>query len=260
MIWFFWYYGRRYRRSGPMGPVEAIIFILIAFAYSSCNAKDYNNSRAQRTTPSPDVSAAQPYDMGSRRDAAPIRHVGEEYKFGRYKQVSDLVDEPIVWRILEVKDKRLLICSEMGLDRVLYNFTQPFDRKWESSSIRKWLNNDFAKTAFYEYERERIVETVVENKGAKPTRDKIFLLSSDEFNKYFGGRSPSEPSRYSVQRGTKEAVSGRGKGNCWVWLRDSGVTPGCFAFVEPTGEVNLDGKKGYEDDGSVRPAMWVEME
>lgn len=59
--------------------------------------------------------------------------------------------------------------------------------------MRQWLNNEFFKTAFKTFEKELIVETKVSNpdnagfgtKGGNDTRDKIFLLSLDEVNRYF---------------------------------------------------------------------------
>ena len=259
------YYGQRrsrYGRGRRATPLEMMIVGGIFFALIIGMLLDGAQRNKEREQEKSYRERAYSASRSARDEEAPanVAKVGGTYKFGRYKQVSDLVDEPIVWRVLDMKDKTALVCSEVGLDRVLYNATPPFDRKWESSSIRKWLNGDFLKTAFYNYERDLIRDTVVKNSVGKDTTDKVFLLSAGEFAKYFGGRSPSAPSRYSVQRGTKEAASGRGKGNCWVWLRDSGATPGCFAFVEPTGEANLDGRKGYDDDGSVRPAMWVEIE
>ena len=64
---------------------------------------------------------------------------------------------------------------------------------WETSDLRKGLNDDFYNEAFDKDEQQFIYETKVENpnnhwtviEGGNDTIDKVYLLSFDEICKYF---------------------------------------------------------------------------
>mgnify|MGYP000602187521 FL=1 len=122
---------------------------------------------------------------------------GEHVMYGSYQ------GEPVEWRVLDKKDREILLLSEYGLD------AQPFDTSgksrvdWKDSTIRKWLNDDFYNSAFSEKEKENIVESKSEGfeeyntsmnltGGGKPyaylereIEDKVFLLSNTELCAYF---------------------------------------------------------------------------
>ena len=95
---------------------------------------------------------------------------------------------------------RALLVSKYIIDAKYYN-EEGGDVTWETSSIRKWLNNDFYNKAFDEKEKELIIETLLHTNdesgiraytvdekyytiGGNDTKDKIFLLSTDEIKKY----------------------------------------------------------------------------
>ena len=123
--------------------------------------------------------------------------------FGQY--VIDGVDngkEEIKWTILDKDEEngRALLVSKYIIDAKYYN-EEGGDVTWETSSIRKWLNNDFYNKAFDEKEKELIIETLLHTNdesgiraytvdekyytiGGNDTKDKIFLLSTDEIKKY----------------------------------------------------------------------------
>ena len=88
------------------------------------------------------------------------------------------------WRVLDKKDGKVLLLKDNAFG------STPFDEKgqnvtWESSSVRKWLNNDFLQESFTENERNSILETTVKNTpnatyktlAGNNTKDKFFLLS-----------------------------------------------------------------------------------
>ena len=68
--------------------------------------------------------------------------IGDKVCFGKFEQDGLLTDgaEDIVWIVIAKEDGRTLLLSE----KILY--LMPFDDDtgdWETSDIRKWLNNDF---------------------------------------------------------------------------------------------------------------------
>ena len=108
-------------------------------------------------------------------------------KFGKYN-----------WRVLDVQDGKKLIITEDIIEARPYDaeFTDEYDfgnLLWESCSLRQYLNGEFLQK-FTSEEQERIIETKVSNpinqwygiSGGLSTQDKIFLLSLEEADRYFG--------------------------------------------------------------------------
>ena len=172
--------------------------------------------------------------------------------------------EPIEWQVLEVNGNKALLVSRYGLDCKPYHHEQ-VDITWEDCDLRKWLNNDFLKTAFSEEEQERILLSEVQNddnpeygtRGGNSTRDRIFCLSLAEAERYFKNDAERRcrPTALAIAHGACYLI----RGNCWWWLRSPGfyqhyascVNPSC---VNPYGHyVNGDINK------AVRPAMWVNL-
>ena len=64
---------------------------------------------------------------------------------------------------------------------------------WYHSTLRKWLNEDFMKTAFSKQEKQKIITSTISTPpnptygtlGGQDTKDKLFLLSIDEVETYF---------------------------------------------------------------------------
>ncbi len=118
--------------------------------------------------------------------------------------------DPVDWRVLD-PEKGLILCEtiidtqaynntvyftgEEGWDEFSY-FSDPaftnFASDYETSSIRKWLNEDFYNTAFTVSEKKEISTTALNNDSylttggyiddgkpfdSNPTNDKIFMLS-----------------------------------------------------------------------------------
>jgi len=85
------------------------------------------------------------------------------------------------WRVLDVQDgKLLLITDEIPEKRAFHDGEEA---TWESCSLRKYLNDDFYKS-FDKADRAKIAE-VTNTTSKEETKDKIFLLSKEEAEKYF---------------------------------------------------------------------------
>ena len=114
--------------------------------------------------------------------------------------------EPVKWRVLDPKTG--FVMSEILIDSQAYSNTFYDNRKgtgysyfndpdykfyandYETSSIRKWLNEDFYNTAFTNVEKKKINTTTLNNDATafdgipaysrNETNDKIFLLSYED--------------------------------------------------------------------------------
>lgn len=145
--------------------------------------------------------------------------------------------EPIRWRILFCEgDIALLLC-----DSIIANHR--FDTKssnYADSEIRKWLNNELYNIAFDDFQKGKIIDTLVDNSLestgylscdfiCEDTSDKIFLLSQSEITRLSYGFDGSylthdthrqmTTSDYARGAGVRVCTESNLLGNGWWWLR-----------------------------------------
>ena len=159
---------------------------------------------------------------------------------------------PYQWKViaLDESNNRALAVTKDVVAKMPYH--EPGgDITWEGCTLRKWLNNDFYD-GLPAHIKSRVVEVVNQNPdngtipGGNPTRDKVFLLSIDEANRYF--KSDSE--RIAKFEGA----------GYWWWLRSPGDGADYAASVSYDGDVNDYGFDVIGDDGvGVRPALWLSL-
>ena len=186
--------------------------------------------------------------------------VGDTYVFGTYEQDNNKSNgkEPIEWIVLDKKDMSLLLISKYALDSYFYYVaeTSNVGIKWENSSIREWLNDDFFSRAFNADEQAKIQKTI--NKD--DLNDKIFLLSTNEAKKYFsvGNERICEPTNYAASSKEIGYTLG-GTYSCSWWLRStSNSHPNRAACVDIDGIVDPDGT-GISSSCGVRPVIWLSL-
>ena len=151
------------------------------------------------------------------------------------------------WIVLVKEGKKVLLLAKESVGERQYHTTYE-DITWEECSLRQWLNYDFYNDSFSEAEKERICKTIVKNpdnaeygtEGGNDIKDKIFLLSLDEAEKYF------------------EDETARTIGSSW-WLRSSGNNSEFAAEVLSDGYLNSSGFT-VDSKNSVRPVLWVSLE
>ena len=205
---------------------------------------------------------------------------GRQITFGRYPQTANGNDNtPIEWLILDRDEQKILIVSKYGLD------AQPYKKDytsltWETCTLRTWLNGTFYNKAFSSAEQAAILTTNVDNSknqcysgwstsSGNNTQDKVFLLSYAEANKYFGvtydnssnTKSRVAPTAYAIAQGTWTSSSNKTTDSTyagWWWLRSPGTYQDYAAIVYFVG--SLDFNYVDSDSGSVRPALWVNLE
>lgn len=173
---------------------------------------------------------------------------------------------------------KALLISRYGLDAQPYNKYNA-SVTWETCTLRTWLNGRFYIKAFSSAEQVAILTTNVDNSksqcysgwntsGGNNTEDKVFLLSYAEANKYFGvthdttsnTKSRVAPTAYAIAQGAYTHSSNKtadGTDAGWWWLRSPGYNQDFAARVSPDGSLYY-----YVTDasGSVRPALWVNIE
>lgn len=172
--------------------------------------------------------------------------VGDVVEFGSYEQDGDASNgkEPIEWRVLAVEGDRAYVVSQKLLDDHAFNADADDGNDWNSSDLKKWLENDFASQAFTGDETKAI--------DGAPT-----LLSVDEVNKYFMSdkdRQCCPTDRLKQQWGWDSDDNGA---SGW-WLRSPGVHSFSVAGVTSEGYVYSDGYYVF-DAGAVRPALWINL-
>lgn len=202
--------------------------------------------------------------------------VGNYVTFGEYPQTTAGEDmTPIEWLVLARDGNKALLISCYALDAQPYNkdYTSV---TWETCTLRTWLNSTFYNKAFSSAEQAAILTTNVDNSknqcysgwntsGGNNTQDKVFLLSYAEANKYFGvthdttsnTKSRVAPTAYAIAQGAAaDSVDGNAAG--WWWLRSPGHDQSRAALVYPVGSLYF--RNVSLASGSVRPALWVNIE
>lgn len=173
-------------------------------------------------------------------------NIGDIIQFGNYNGNTE-------WRVLVKEEGKILVISRYAIEKRPYN-TEFTSVTWETCTLRKWLNETYIQSAFTNEEQAMILPTSIINSdnpeygttGGNNTTDKVFLLSIDEFNKYF---TPDTARKATLADGSR---------CCW-WLRSPGDRSDLAADVFLDGSVSYHG--GFVDgDIAVRPALWINLE
>jgi hypothetical protein len=196
--------------------------------------------------------------------------IGDIIPFGEYD-----------WRVLDVREGKALIITESVVEQRAYNVHLMY-MTWEMCRLREYLNGEFLN----KFDVSRIAEVTnpnpdnlwCETEGGNPTQDKIFLLSLEEVDKYFGNsgdylaqrRKSFDDEFYLDDDGiwvTNNHDSSRianymGE-TCWWWLRSPG-DGSCWgsetaAYVTQYGSVLVTGEYIRRQHGGVRPALWLKL-
>ena len=170
--------------------------------------------------------------------------VGDTVTLGRWDR------DPLDWRVLAVEDDgTYVLLLTVGLLPVPYNQSDS-GADWEYCSLRRWLNSTFYNGAFSAGEKELILLSSLSNvpvpssgiPGGNDTEDRVYLLSLQETEQYFGTDITSVgceelicmPTRTAVISGAaelgREQLAGAQEaysyplreGACWWWLRTPG--------------------------------------
>ena len=169
--------------------------------------------------------------------------------------------EPVEWIVLDETEDSMLLLSRYCIECHQFN-PKHRDFTWESSEIRKWLNEDFINKLFSADEQSRIIPTTIinpmnstyETPGCDSTTDRLFFLSIEEAWQYFAANNEraAGSTPYAKSHGAYEYA-----GASWWWLRTAGSNTKFAADVHISGAPFPLGDFGISFLHGVRPAMWV---
>ena len=189
--------------------------------------------------------------------------VGSIVTFGTYTEEPDTLEKSkIDWRVLAKEDDRILVISDRIIDAMPYHNVSQVDVTWETCSLRKWLNSAFINSAFNSAEKKLIIESEVltekasysDTDSGNNTKDKIFLLSESEFEKYLH----SDGSCFATNYATEKTAEGYYTYLYSWWLRSPGARPDSASdvFISTS---DVDSTYAAYSHNGVRPAMWISV-
>lgn len=154
---------------------------------------------------------------------------GSEYRYFKWERIR--------WRVLANDGETLKVLADTGLDCQSYH-EMGAPVTWRDSSLRKWLNGEFYRTAFDSTEREAIVRQKVDNaayasdkaESSTDTDDFIYIPSMQEMADLNYGfpaniQNPTPvrqmpASAYAYAMGARlGSEDGTGEQCCHWWLR-----------------------------------------
>ncbi len=165
-----------------------------------------------------------------------IKEKGDVVEFGKYYISNSKETEPLEWEVLDVKGKYALLITEKVID--CQSFSKKREDTWDVSWMRKWLNNDFCSKVFSDAEKAKIMTTpiLVDDKEEPVTvYDKLFLLSANEVQKYYGDD---------------------GDANGFLGFAASYFGGGNSRTAYPT-DYEMSKDVNFEDNDSYGPAAWM---
>lgn len=234
---------------------------------------------ALMASPTPGPEPYSVFDAEKDIDVGDVVTMGE-YCHGRNPYSSFATKFPIRWLVLEKDDDKALLISLFNVDFFQFvdgqDYSDIVDRGelvcWKSSTVRTWLNEGLYQWIFSEVEKSCVCESVVHTPdnpiygtdGGEDTTDCLFLLSIEEAEKYF----PTDESRKTqivpeVDIEQYDLMPGTHTLNTtdyydW-WLRSPGAMEDYFASVGRFGDIMEEGQWSSDEEVSIRPAMWIDL-
>jgi len=235
------------------------------------------NNIVAKPSPQPQAVVPQPVPSvkfsshGASESVAEILHGRtQNLQFGDY-----------MWFVLDVQNDKALLITEDIIEKRSYNDAWT-GVTWETCGLRKYLNGKFLQK-FTKEDQRKIVETQISNPdnlwygtpGGWNTFDKVFLLSLEEVDRYFGNSGDYQNKRRKGYEHGKWVTTNNGWylsnahdgdraakfGNeaCWWWLRSPGSIGSRAADVAGSGDVYIIGGDVIVASGGVRPALWLNL-
>ncbi len=151
---------------------------------------------------------------------------------------------------------------------------------WETSTLRKWLNEKFYNIAFTAEEQEAVLEQTLVNadneeygtEGGADTVDKVYLPSIVDICQENYGFSVDKDFDDNVRIGRATAYAERqnmgmgvaGRGKCVWWLRSPGSNTKFATIISDRGSVStfgneVNGTVYYHNYLGVRPALHLDL-
>ena len=175
--------------------------------------------------------------------------------------------EPIVWDVLaEEGNRKLLLSRKAVAKRPYHDADEPVS--WETCSLRAWLNGDFFRAAFNDYEKQHILKipvtadrnTYCNTDAGNSTDDHVFLLSLPEVNallrRKLSAKRKCEADPADAPDADNDNTAADDTGCVW-WLRSPGSEKNEAACVNGDGQISNFGLPANTPTIAVRPCIWV---
>ena len=175
--------------------------------------------------------------------------------------------EPIVWDVLaEEGNRKLLLSRKAVAKRPYHDADEPVS--WETCSLRAWLNGDFYRAAFNDYEKQHILKipvtadrnTYCNTDAGNSTDDHVFLLSLPEVNallrRKLSAKRKCEADPADAPDADNDNKAADDTGCVW-WLRSPGSEKNEAACVNGDGQISNFGLPANTPTIAVRPCIWV---
>lgn len=195
--------------------------------------------------------------------------VGDIIPYGLYEQDNnkDNGKESIEWQVLKKESEKALVISKYCIESKAYNDESFEDTTWADCSLRRWLNFNFADSAFTEEQKEKIEPSYFSTpdneeygtSGGTNSNCRLFLLSKDEATEYF----PDDNSRIAEPVSAiklKINIYDKQRGTCDWWLRSPGCSEDYALCVYADGTIDDFGSVASRDGVGIRPAMWIKLD
>ena len=271
--------------------VLIFVAVLILYYILFCISKNVGEPISEQIK---NVNIASIHDYSIMGDSYSDK-IYEKYDTVTFGVLSDnrfgLFPKPIEWIVLDKNDKSALLISKYIIDCKAFDYVNietidnlSDDKKeniknvnWSTSSLRKWLNNDFLNSSFDISEKEKILDTHLQDVD---TDDKIFCLNEEEYKKYFDNGNYYDKIRgmtnhhiyYNGATARNKKAQKYDKYNFFepdetyeYWLRDKtinseeqGIEFGSTKVVGAYGSIGF--VMNTNMFIGVRPAMWVSLE
>lgn len=223
-----------------------------------------------RTTP-PTTTTTSPFDQviqGAPFNPEALYSPGDIFTLGSTEQDNNFGngDEPIEWRVLDIRNDSALVLAEHGL--AYRQFDDKLSKTWAESDLRAWLNGEFLHDIFTADEQAYMIETVVKTpnhpehgtNGGADSINTLFCLSMQEVEKHlpYEYDRTCTPTDYAMRDRfgafTDDAAAYR-----W-WLRTPGSDDDFMVVVKQAGAFTSMGAPLINDDVMVRPAFWITLD
>jgi hypothetical protein len=181
--------------------------------------------------------------------------------------------------VLDVQEDKALLITEEVIGKQPYNdyddgihrsgYSWEYNTSWESCTLRRYLNDEFLQK-FTPEQQNMILEADNANpdnlwydmEGGNSTLDKIFLLSLEEADRYFGNSEDYAAGKNNAGEISNEHDADRqakdSSDSVYWWLRSPGSESFCAAFIKLCGSINVMGEHSRNSLG-VRPALWLNL-
>lgn len=253
---------KKKKETKPVKPIAAIALVVSAFVAMALfvgyivNPPSSDESKGEYSgTQKFDGEASESdLELGTTKEVLAEADVFDIVLFGHLEQDGNKENgsEAIEWIVLEKSEDKLLLISRDCIGTYKYN-TSERECVWETSDLRKYLNDQVAPKAFTEAEQDLISEKTYEGFDFS---DRLFVPSKAEAKKYFEKDSyrKAKPTAFAASAGVRVQ-----NGYCWWWLRDAGEIDNSASYVYFDGSVRENGFSVDYDTVGVRPMMYVSI-